>query len=177
MNCITAQEKCSTTSKHGQGVGKCLLFHMTSRDPFSRKAVMLCHCSWAKSLREQNPSPRRRQGVNGEQLELLVPWERWARGQMEYQRAPLPQHRCGMTCSENRFSPACATVLIALTSFHQFSALLITKERICFYVKAESLLLPSTESHFQDLLIQSLSLSMLCQASMYVRKSCVTSLQ
>lgn len=70
-----------------------------------------------------------------------------AGGQMEYQRAPPPQYRCGMTCGVNS-SPDCGTVLITLTSFHLFSALLITKERICFYIKAESLLLPSIESHF-----------------------------
>lgn len=57
--------------------------------------------------------------------------------------AALPQHKCGMSCGVKRYSSACSVVLITLISFHQVSALLITKGRICFYIKAESLLCPS----------------------------------
>lgn len=60
-----------------------------------------------------------------------------------------------------RYSSACV-VLITLISFHQISVLLITKERICFYTKAESLLCPS---YLQNHLNQSLSHCKLCKTT------------
>jgi len=57
---------------------------------------------------------------------------------MEAGGAALPQHKCGMSCGVKRYSSVYRLVLITLLSFHQVSALLITKGMMCVYVKAQS---------------------------------------